>query len=96
MVEETPVPADEPVPIPEPELTSGDAPIPKNETSRTIPVPSDGGVVDAFRNVVQELLAEGMEAGDMMGDPRFAEASEFCEAAGVDTWPLFMRLTSTS
>ena len=96
MVEETPVPADEPVPIPEPELTSGDAPIPKNETPRTIPVPSDGGVVDAFRNVVQELLAEGMEAGDMMGDPRFAEASEFCEAAGVDTWPLFMRLTSTS
>ena len=67
-----------------------------NEAPKTMPIPSDGGVVDAFRTVVQELLAEGLEAGDMMGDPRFAEASEFCEAAGVDTWPLFMRLTSTS
>ena len=94
--EDAPVPTPEPVPIPEPEAASGDAPMPKNEAPRTMPVPSDGGVVDAFRQVVQELLAEGMEAGDMMGDPRFAEASEFCEAAGVDTWPLFMRLTSTS
>ena len=93
---DAPVPTPEPVPIPESKEISGDAPIPMNEAPKTMPIPSDGGVVDAFRTVVQELLAEGLEAGDMMGDPRFAEASEFCEAAGVDTWPLFMRLTSTS
>ena len=89
-------PEEAPVSISEPEPASGGVPIPKNEAPKTMPVPSDGGVVDAFRQVVQELMAEGMEAGDMMGDPRFAEASEFCEAAGVDTWPLFMSLTSTT
>ena len=69
------------------------APTPSNQVKHSMPVPSDGGVVDSFRAVVRELLAEGMEASDMMGDPRFAEASEFCEAAGVDTWPMFMEMT---
>jgi hypothetical protein len=84
VIEETPIPKKVETPA---------APTPSNQESHAMPVPSDGGVVDSFRAVIRELLAEGMEASDMMGDPRFAEASEFCEAAGVDTWPLFMKMT---
>ena len=96
VAEPPPTPTVEPSLEEAPEPSAKAAPIPVNEEPRSAPVPSDGGVVDAFRKVVKELLAEGMEASDMMGDPRFAEASEFCEAAGVDTWPLFMQLTSTN
>lgn len=93
-VPSTPLPGTTPKENPEP--TPKEAPIPVNDEGRGAPVPSDGGVVDTFRNVVIELLAEGLEPSELMGDPRFAEASEFCEAAGVDTWPLFMKLTSSS
>ena len=96
VVKEVPVIEDAPIikEAPQPKkVETPAAPTPSNQVKHSMPVPSDGGVVDSFRAVVRELLAEGMEASDMMGDPRFAEASEFCEAAGVDTWPMFMEMT---
>lgn len=90
IIEDTPIIKEAPPPK---KVETPAAPTPSNQVRHSMPVPSDGGVVDSFRAVVRELLAEGMEASDMMGDPRFAEASEFCEAAGVDTWPMFMEMT---
>lgn len=90
IIEDTPIIKEAALPT---QVETPTAPTPSNQEKEPMPVPSDGGVVDSFRAVVSELLAEGMEASDMMGDPRFAEASEFCEAAGVDTWPMFMEMT---
>lgn len=90
VIKEVPIIEDAPLPK---KVETPVAPTPSNKERHSMPEPSDGGVVDSFRAVVRELLAEGMEATDMMGDPRFAEASEFCEAAGVDTWPMFMEMT---
>ncbi|MDC0055939.1 hypothetical protein OAJ94_02690 [Deltaproteobacteria bacterium] len=93
IIKETPLLMKEEAPMTE-EVEAPAVPTPSNHQVRhSMPVPSDGGVVDSFRTVIKELLAEGMEASDMMGDPRFAEASEFCEAAGIDTWPMFMEMT---
>ena len=76
------VPAPTPVPIPEPEPAP---PVVEKE-----PVPD---IEKDFRDIVSEMLAEGIEPSEMMGDSRFAEISERAEAVGFETWPVFMEMT---
>lgn len=47
-----------------------------------------------FRELVNGLLAAGVEPSDMMDDPRWEDISERATAVGFETWPVFLQLAA--
>ena len=47
-----------------------------------------------FRELVNGLLAAGVEPSDMMDDPRWEDITERAAAVGFETWPVFLELAA--
>ena len=47
-----------------------------------------------FRELVNGLLAAGVEPSDMMDDPRWEDITERAAAIGFETWPVFLELAA--
>ena len=47
-----------------------------------------------FRELVNGLLAAGVEPNDMMDDPRWEDINERSAAIGFETWPVFLELVA--
>jgi len=47
-----------------------------------------------FRELVNGLLAAGVEPNEMMDDPRWEEINERATAVGFETWPVFLQLAT--
>ena len=47
-----------------------------------------------FRELVNGLLAAGVEPNDMMDDPRWEDITERSAAIGFETWPVFLELVA--
>jgi hypothetical protein len=47
-----------------------------------------------FRELVNGLLAAGVDPSDMMDDPRWENINERATAVGFETWPVFLELAT--
>lgn len=47
-----------------------------------------------FRELVNGLLAAGVEPNEMMDDPRWEDINERATAVGFETWPVFLQLAT--
>jgi hypothetical protein len=82
---------DEPEPNQEQNSTSG-VELPEIEE-----VDEEAGMSDIeieFRELVNGLLAAGVEPSDMMDDPRWEDITERAAAIGFETWPVFLELAA--
>ena len=55
---------------------------------------SDSDIEIEFRELVNGLLAAGVEPSDMMDDPRWEDITERAAAIGFETWPVFLELAA--
>ena len=47
-----------------------------------------------FRELVNGLLAAGVDPTEMMDDPRWEDINERAAAVGFETWPVFLQLAT--
>ena len=47
-----------------------------------------------FRELVNGLLAAGVDPTEMMDDPRWEDINERATAVGFETWPVFLELAT--
>ena len=88
------------VPSTQPEPTS--EPRPATFEHENVPVPEveeDVGepmsdIEVEFRELVNGLLAAGVDPTDMMDDPRWEDINERATAVGFETWPVFLQLAT--
>ncbi len=72
------------------------------EVRENVPVPVIEAAPEApmedieieFRELVNGLLAAGVDPTEMMDDPRWEEINERAAAAGFETWPVFLQLAT--
>ena len=82
-----------------------EAPAPEilpEETTENVPVPvieeepeeQMSDIEVEFRELVNGLLAAGVEPNEMMDDPRWEDINERATAVGFETWPVFLQLAT--
>ena len=82
------------------ELQEIDVPLPTtpSETEEVVSEPvvetPQTDIEIEFRELVTELMANGVEPSDMVDDPRWESINERAAAVGFETWPVFMEITS--
>jgi hypothetical protein len=90
----SPSPVVERAPAPEavvaPEVRE-DVPVPVIEAAPEAPMED---IEIEFRDLVNGLLAAGVDPTEMMDDPRWEEINERAAAAGFETWPVFLQLAT--
>ncbi len=90
----SPPPVVERAPAPEavvaPEVRE-DVPVPVIEAAPEAPMED---IEIEFRDLVNGLLAAGVDPTEMMDDPRWEEINERAAAAGFETWPVFLQLAT--
>ena len=62
----------------------------------TAPPTFDESPEGEFRKVVSELLSGGVAASEIVDNAEFQKVSEVANAAGVDTWPIFLELSGAA
>ena len=85
-----------PAPTPAPEVK------PEVDVPQNVPMPEvveDAGepmsdIEIEFRELVNGLLAAGVDPSDMMDDPRWENINERATAVGFETWPVFLELAT--
>ena len=87
----SPSPAPTPAPTPQAPTEVESAPVEEEVVEESAPM-SD--VEIEFRELVSGLLSAGVEPSDMMDDPRWEDINERAMAAGFETWPVFIELTT--
>jgi hypothetical protein len=87
-----PVPAPTPAPEVKPEV---DVPqnVPMPEVVEEAGEPMSDIEIE-FRELVNGLLAAGVDPSDMMDDPRWENINERATAVGFETWPVFLELAT--
>ncbi len=78
VLEEDGVSNEEPIPLPESQPEESDMPEIEKE----------------FRDLVSELLAQGVDPSEMMTDERMEDINERALAQNFETWPVFMQMVS--
>jgi len=64
------------------------------EVQNEIEEPKMSEIEIEFRELVNGLLAAGVEPSEMMDDPRWEDISERATAVGFETWPVFLQLAA--
>jgi hypothetical protein len=89
-----------PPPSPQPEVISEPASttvknenVPMPEVVEEVGEPMSDIEVE-FRELVNGLLAAGVDPTEMMDDPRWEEINERATAVGFETWPVFLELAT--
>ncbi len=77
--------------IVQPQIAEEKPPSPRTiiEEQATLP---GVGVEAEFRTIVQKLMGSGMDHQDIMENEEFQDISDRADAAGVNTWELFLKL----
>lgn len=94
--ESAPSPTSAPSPSPAP------APPAMEENRNNVPVPvvepepeeAMAPIEIEFRELVNGLLAAGVDPTEMMDDPRWEDINERAAAVGFETWPVFLQLAT--
>ena len=86
-----PLVVETPAPIMSPEENKENVPMPVIEEEHGEQM-SD--IEIEFRELVNGLLAAGVEPNEMMDDPRWEEINERATAVGFETWPVFLQLAT--
>tara|TARA_B110000444_G_C18763507_1_gene558778 strand:- start:456 stop:1268 length:813 start_codon:yes stop_codon:yes gene_type:complete len=84
----------EPAPAPAPpamEENRTNVPVPVVESE---PEEAMAPIEIEFRELVNGLLAAGVDPTEMMDDPRWEEINERAAAVGFETWPVFLQLAT--
>ena len=89
-----------PPPSPQPEVISEPASttvenenVPMPEVVEEVGEPMSDIEVE-FRELVNGLLAAGVDPTEMMDDPRWEDINERATAVGFETWPVFLELAT--
>ena len=80
-----------PAPVMSPEENKENVPMPVIEEE---PGEQMSDIEIEFRELVNGLLAAGVEPNEMMDDPRWEEINERATAVGFETWPVFLQLAT--
>ena len=80
-----------PAPVVSPEENKENVPMPAIEEE---PGEQMSDIEIEFRELVNGLLAAGVEPNEMMDDPRWEEINERATAVGFETWPVFLQLAT--
>ena len=88
------IPSPEPEVISEPDTATGEHEnVPMPEIVEEVGEPMSDIEVE-FRELVNGLLAAGVDPTEMMDDPRWEDINERATAVGFETWPVFLELAT--
>ena len=97
-----PLPSGSKPPQPPPAETVEQAPQIEEEHRENVPMPevepepeeAMSAIEIEFRELVNGLLAAGVDPTEMMDDPRWEDINERATAVGFETWPVFLQLAT--